>query len=390
VSGPLAGVRVVEFSWVIAGPLMTRYLALLGAEVIRVESERRAEFRARDGSFALLNDNKKSCRLDLSSPRAQALARRLVERADLVVENFGTGVIDRLGLGYEALRQVRPDLIMLSCSGVGRSGPDREKLAFGTLLQLSSGWSRLQGSPDDDEIVVGGAWTDPLSAATGAFALLAALHHRRQTGQGAFIDFSMVEATLCGLPESLLDYAMNRRRPTRRGNADRAAAPHGVYPCRGEDAWVAIAVRDEAEWGGLARVVGQPSWAGEARFADAAARKRNEAALDELIGGWTAERGVEEVVATLQAAGVPAGPVLPPARLLEDPHLRARGLFVETEAPLGGRRLTIGAPWRIRPDFEPTYTPAPRLGQDDEYVFKELLGLSDDEVAELYRSKVAF
>jgi benzylsuccinate CoA-transferase BbsF subunit len=390
VTAPLAGVRVVEFSWVIAGPLMTKYLALLGAEVIRVESERRTEFRGRGGAFALLNDNKKSCRLDLSNPRAQALARRLVERADVVVENFGTGVVDRLGLGYEALRQVRPDLIMLSCSGVGRTGPDRDKLAFGTLLQLGYGWSRLQGHPDDDEIVVGGAWTDPLCAATGAFALLAALEHRRQTGQGAFVDFSMVEATLCGVPEALMEYAMNRRQPTRRANADRRAAPHGVYPCRGEDDWVAIAARDEAEWGALARALGQPGLTVDRRFADAAARKRNERALDGLIAAWTAARAAEEVVATLQAAGVPAGPVLPPARLLEDPHLRARGLFVETEAPHGGRRLTIGAPWRIRPGFAPTYAPAPRLGQDDDYVFKHLLGLSDEEVAELYRSKIAF
>jgi crotonobetainyl-CoA:carnitine CoA-transferase CaiB-like acyl-CoA transferase len=390
VSAPLAGIRVVEFSWVIAGPMMTRYLAVLGAEVIRVESERRAEFRARGGSFALLNDNKKSCRLDLSNPRARTLALRLVEQADVVVENFGTGVMDRLGLGYEALRQVRPELIVLACSGVGRSGPDREKLAFGTLLQLASGWSLLQGHADEDEIVVGGAWTDPLSAATGAFALLAALHHRRQTGQGTFIDLSMVEATLCGLPESLMDLAMNRRRPARRGNSDRVAAPHGVYPCRGDDAWVAIAVRDQVEWGAFTRALGQPAWAAEARFADPAARKRNERALDELIGGWTAELSVEEVVAALQDAGVPAGPVLPPAELLEDPHLRARGLFVQTDAPLGGRRLTIGAPWRIRPDFRPAYAPAPRLGQDDDYVFKELLGLSDQEVAELIESKVAF
>jgi benzylsuccinate CoA-transferase BbsF subunit len=390
VSAPLAGVRVVEFSWVIAGPLMTKYLALLGAEVIRVESERRPEFRSRGGAFALLNDNKKSCRLDLSNERARDLARRLVAKADVVVENFGTGVVERLGLGYEALRRVRPDLIMLSCSGLGRSGPDRDKLAFGTLLQLSSGWSALQGQPGADEILVGGAWTDPLCAATGAFALLAALHQRRQTGRGTFIDFSMVEATLCGVPESLMEYAMNRRQPARRGNSDPAAAPHGVYPCRGDDEWVAIAVGSQVEWRRLALALGQPDWTTEERFADAVGRKRHEPALDALIAAWTAERSAEEIVEALQAAGVPAGPVLPAWRLPADPHLRARGLFVETEAPLGGRRLTIGAPWRIQPDFSPTYAPAPRLGQDDEYVFKELLGLSDGEIAELVESKVAF
>jgi benzylsuccinate CoA-transferase BbsF subunit len=200
----------------------------------------------------------------------------------------------------------------------------------------------------------------------------------------------MLEATLCGLPESLMELAMNGRRPTRRGNADRVAAPHGVYRCRGEDAWVAIAVGEPAEWEALARSLGRPDLADDPRFADAAARKRNEAALDGLIAAWTAERTVDDVVAALQAAGVPSGPVLSPARVLEDPHLRARGVFVETEAPLGGRRLTIGASWRISPDFDPTLTPAPRLGQDDDYVFKQLLGLSDAELAGLRESKVVF
>jgi crotonobetainyl-CoA:carnitine CoA-transferase CaiB-like acyl-CoA transferase len=387
---PLAGVRVVELTWVIAGPLTTKYLALLGAEVIRIESARRAEFRARGGQFALLNDNKKSCRLDLSQPRARELARALAARADVVVDNFGTGVVDRLGLGYEALRQLKPDLVVLSISGVGRTGPDADKLAYGTLLQLASGWSAMQGHPGTDEVVVGGAWTDPLSAATCAFAVLAALRHRARTGQGQLIDFSMVEATLCGVPEALLDYAMNRRLPPRRGNRDRLHAPHGVYPCRGEDRWAAIAVTSEQEWQALVAALGAPAWAADPRFAAAAGRKQHEDELDALIAAWTAERSTGEVVELLQGAGVPSGPVLPAAELLDDPHLRARGLFVETQAPLGGRRLTIGAPWRIEPGFEPVYAPAPRLGEHDGYVFRELLGLSEAEVAALVESKVIF
>ena len=387
---PLAGVRVVELTWVIAGPLTTKYLALLGAEVIRIESTRRAEFRARGGQFALLNDDKKSCRLDLSQPRARELARALAARADVVVENFGTGVVDRLGLGYEALRQLKPELVMLSISGVGRTGPDADKLAYGTLLQLASGWSAMQGHPGSDEVVVGGAWTDPLSAATCAFAVLAALRHRARTGQGQLIDFSMVEATLCGVPEAIMDYTMNRRLPPRRGNRDRLHAPHGVYPCRGEDRWAAIAVTSEPEWQAFAAAVGAPAWAADPRFATAAARKKHEDELDALIAAWTAERSAGEVVELLQGAGVPSGPVVPAAELLDDPHLRARGLFVETEAPLGGRRLTIGAPWRIEPGFEPVYAPAPRLGEHDGYVFREILGLSEAEVAALVESKVIF
>jgi crotonobetainyl-CoA:carnitine CoA-transferase CaiB-like acyl-CoA transferase len=306
-----------------------------------------------------------------------------------VVENFGTGVVERLGLDYETLREVKPDLVMLSCSGLGRTGPDRDKLAYGTLLQLMAGWSSIQGPADADEVRVGGAWTDPLTAATGAFAILAALHHRRRTGEGRFIDLSMVEATLCGIPEALMDYSLNRRLPARMGNRDPIRAPHGCYPCRGDDRWIAISVSDEAEWNGLRRALGDPPWVGEERFDDAVGRKRHEDELDELLGRWTAERTAEEATAALQAAGVPAGPSLNAAELVNDPHLLGRGVFVETEAPLGGRHLTIGAPWHISPGLVPTYTPAPRLGQDDYYVFKTLLGLGDAEIAELIESRIA-
>jgi benzylsuccinate CoA-transferase BbsF subunit len=389
-SGPLDGVRVVEFTWVIAGPLMTKYLALLGADVIRVESARRAEFRARGGNFALLNDSKRSCRLDLSQPRAQALARDLVATADVVVENFGAGVLDRLGLGYDALRARRPDLIMLSCSGVGRVGPDRDKLAYGTLLQLTSGWSMLQGPPGSDEIVIGGAWTDPLAAATGAFAILAALYDRRRTGAGRCIDLSMVETTLGGVPESLMDVAMNGRVPPRLGNRDPRIAPHGCYPCLGDDAWVALAARDEREWAALCRALGHPDWSTDPRFADSSARKANEDALDDVIAAATRQMTRDQAVAIMRAAGVPVGPFLSPAELLADPGLQARGAFVETAAPDGARRQTIGAPWRITPGLTPTYRPAPRLGQHDEDVFKGILGLDDAEIAELVTAEVIF
>jgi benzylsuccinate CoA-transferase BbsF subunit len=392
VSAPLAGVRVVELTWVIAGPLMTKYLALLGAEVIRIESAKRAEFRARGGAYALLNDNKRSCRLDLAQPRAREIARELVARSDVLVENFGTGVVERLGLGYEELRTLKPDLIVLSCSGVGRTGPDREKLAYGTLLQLASGWSRLQGHPGTGGIVVGGAWTDPLAAAMGAFAILAALWRRRTSGIGGYIDLSMVEATLCGLPEALMEVAMNRRLPERIGNRDRIWAPHGVYPCRGEDRWVAISVTSQAEWLGLRAAIGETAGAllGEARFADAAQRKRHEDELDGVVAAWTAGRTADEATEVLQAAGVPSGPVLSAADLIDDPHLRARGAFVATEAPEGGTALTLGAPWRIEPGLVPSYRPAPRLGQDDDYVLKTLLGLSDAEVSELVEAGIVY
>jgi benzylsuccinate CoA-transferase BbsF subunit len=387
---PLSGVRVVEFTWVIAGPLTSKYLAMLGAEVIRIESEKRPEFRDRGSGFALLNNNKKSCALDLSQPRAREIAREIVKRSDVVIENFGSGVMDRLRLSYEDLRQVKPDLIMLSCSGLGRTGPERDALAYGTLLQLYSGWSLLQGHPDSDEVLVGGAWTDPLAAITAAFSVLAALHQRARTGEGQYIDFSMVEATLCGIPEVLLDYSMNGRLPVRRGNGDVILAPHGCYPCRGEDQWIALSVSSEEEWAGLRRAIGDPAWAADERFADTFRRKAHEAELDARISAWTRPLAPDEAVRRLQAAGVPAGPTQNAAGLVEDPHLQQRGVFVPIESPTGQGHRTIGAPWRIEPGLQPTYSPAPRLGQDNGYVFKTLLGLSDAEVADLVENKVCF
>lgn len=385
---PLSGIRVAECTWVIAGPLMTKYLAFMGAEVIRIESEKRGEFRERGGGFSLLNNNKKSCHLDLSQPRARELARAIIARSDVVVENFGTGVMDRLGLGYEALREIKSDLVMLSCSGLGRTGPDRDKIAYGTLLQLYSGWSLLQGHPNTDGILVGGAWTDPLTAVTGAFALLAALHHRAQTGEGQHIDLSMVEATLCGIPEALMDYSMNQRLPTRQGNRDTIQAPHGCYPCAGEDQWVAISVQNEAEWTGLRQVLGNPAELGGDAFADAFRRKKNEDALDRSIADQTRSRNRAELVQALQQAGVAAGPSQRAGELLEDAHLAERGAFVPMVSPKGVEHRTLAAPWRITPAGTAECQPAPRLGQDDNYVFKTLLGLSDDEVQELIEAKI--
>lgn len=380
---PLAGVRVVELTWVIAGPLTGKYLASLGAEVIRVESDTRAEFRARGGNFALLNDAKRSVALDMTKPRARGLARQLVLQSDVLVENFGFGAVDRLGLGYEALAAEHPGLVVLSCSGLGRTGPDRDKLAYGTLLQLTSGWSLLQGNPAKEDVVIGGAWTDPLTAAYGAFAVLAALRARDRTGRGCLIDLSMVEATLSGLPESLAAVAREGRPPPRLGNRDALLAPHGVYPCRGEDAWVTVAATTAAEWRALAGLVGLD----DRRFSDAVGRKQHEEALDARIAAWTRPRTPLEAAECLQGAGVPAAPSLSAADLLVDPHLAARGMFPEVAAPTGEARRTFRAPWLIE-GFEAERRPAPRLGQDNAYVLGDLLRLSAAEIAELVSSGV--
>jgi len=388
---PLHGIRIVEFTWVIAGPMMTRTLAMLGAEVVRVESAKRAEFRARDSGFGLLNNNKKSCSLDLSTDLGREVARDLVSRCDIVVENFSYGVMDKLGLGYEAIRKVNPNVIMLSCSGMGRTGPGRTMLAYGTLLQLNSGWSSLQGGPDSSETVIGGAWTDPLTAATGSMILMAALYNRRLTGEGQYVDLSMVEATMCGVPNALLDYALNRRidRPT--GNRDVSKVPHGCYPCRGNDRWVVISVGNEAEWQALVHAMGDPVWANESRFMDKASRKLNETEIDEHIARWTTKHSAEEIVERLRAHGVAATVSLTVAEVVNDKTLQERGYFHRYSSEYGSDgSFALGLPWVSEPCLDLAVTPAPALGQDNSYVLECVLGYSRERVAELDRGGALF
>ena len=387
---PLEGLRIADFTWVIAGPSLTKNLALLGAEVIRLESATRAEYRSRGGNFALLNDNKKSCALDMSQTEAREIAKNIIAQCDVVVENFGKGVMNRFGLDYVALCAIKPDIIMLSCSGLGRTGPDSDKLAFGTLLQLFSGWSMLQGNPDSPNITVGGAWTDPLTAIHGTFAVLAAVFHKRRTGEGQYIDLSMVEATICGLPEATMDYSMNRNQPARRGNADPVLAPHGCFPCQGHDAWVAISVSNECEWAALCGAIGAPELACDERFSDMYRRKQHEVALNQIVAEWTKTTTPYQAMERLQAVGVPAGPSLSILGLTEDPHLRDRGLFVTTTGPDGNEHLTIGPTWQLTPAPDVDFTPAPQLGQDSHDVLRELAGLEPAEVDRLIEAKVVY
>lgn len=383
---PLSGVRVVEFTWVIAGPMITRSLAMLGAEVIRVESAKRAEFRFRDTGFGLLNNSKKSVSVDLSNEKGKAVARELIDHADIVVENFGHGVMAKNGLGYQSIIETNPDVIMLSCSGMGRTGPGRTMLAYGTLLQLNSGWSSLQGYAGEDDTVIGGAWTDPLTAATGTMIILAALLNRRQTGEGQYIDLSMVEATMCGVPQALMEYELNGRVATPTANQDVIKSPHACYPCAGEDRWVAISVGTDAEWSALVHAMGNPAWANEQRFGDSASRKQNEAELDDRISAWTQDQSAFDVADMLRAAGVPATVSLNIRDLIQDQDLQTRGYFHKYEAESSNEadwQIALGVPWVSEPAIEYPVTPAPALGQNNGYVLTEILGYSLQQIAEL-------
>ena len=247
---PLDGIRVVDLSWIIAGPTATRILAAMGAEVIKVGSARRPDPSTRGPAFQVYNQSKLYCALNISTPKGLELAKQLLAVSDVVIENFAVGVIERLGLSYEVISAKRPDIIMVSSSGTGHSGPHKDYVAYGSLLQHYTGWNSISGYPHS-EPVRGGLWADPWVGMELAMVTVAALNGRAVTGRGQYIDFSMAEALTASIPEAILDYQMNHRVREPMGNRDDWYAPHGLYHCAGEDRWVAIAVTNDEEWNSL-------------------------------------------------------------------------------------------------------------------------------------------
>ena len=253
---PLDGVRIVDFSWVMAGPICTKYLAAMGAEVIKIESKARPDLSHRDVSWEELNPSKRSITLNLKEERARDLVRQLIVQSDVVIENFSTGVMERLGLGYPALKELNPRIIMATASGFGRSGPQRDLVAYGSLLQSFTGWSALSAYPGHVPSSSGGIWTDPLTACMEAFLLLSALWRQKRTGEGCFYDVSMTETMIAALPEPILEWMVNRTVLEARGNRDPLLAPQGCYPAAGDDQWLALSVTDDAAWPKLCAVIG--------------------------------------------------------------------------------------------------------------------------------------
>jgi crotonobetainyl-CoA:carnitine CoA-transferase CaiB-like acyl-CoA transferase len=399
---PLAGLRVADFTWVWAGPFCTLQLAHLGAEVIRVETATRicvtrmlppfAEFKPgpnRSGYFNQFNQGKKSLTLDMKRPEALEAAKRLCANSDIVVENFAAGVMDRMGLGYEVLRQLRPAVIMIALSGYGASGPDHDKVSYGPAQVPLSGMSSLTGYRDFPPMHVGISYGDPTGGLHGAVAVLTALLHRAKTGEGQYIDLSQWETSMAVLPEGLLAQTMNGAAPARDGNRDPHMAPHGVFrTAGGDDRWVAIAIEDDAAFARFATLVGQPELAGDARFATVVARKQHEDALEELVTAWTLQHEPGEVTARLQAAGIPAFTVMTNRDLAEDPHIGGRDFFVDLEHPEVGTRRHAGIPWSMSRSLSRVQRPAPCLGADTDQVLRDVCGYDDATIARLREAKV--
>lgn len=401
---PLQGVRVADFSWVWAGPYCTMLLAALGAEVIKVEGHKRTDLMRhivvwplpdtapqevppnQGMAFNSVNMNKKSVTLDLTKPEGVQLAKRLAVMSDIVVDNLRPGSMARLGLGYEELRQMRPDIIVVSSSSRGQEGPQKDYAGYATIHHAIGGGAYITGYADDAPCHSLGD-VDIMNATVTAYATLAALYHRMQTGEGQFIDYSQCEGVSSLTGDLLLGYEMNSQIPERMGNAHSKYAPHNVYQCWGIDRWLALEIHSDEEFATLTGVIGKPELVEDPRFASMASRKKNESELDQTIEEWTRERDRDWMVNEFCQAGLAAAPSRDARDLYADPHLKACHAFVTIEHPEAGELELVGVPWKIS-DCEMVMEYAPLLGEHNDYVLRELLGLSQTEVADLRRNEV--
>jgi crotonobetainyl-CoA:carnitine CoA-transferase CaiB-like acyl-CoA transferase len=375
---PLAGIRVLDFSWVIAGPTATRYLAAMGAEVIKIEAPGRGDPGRASELHTVLGQAKKGIVLDLKNPDAVATARSLAERADVVFENFATGVMDRLGLGAAELQALNPNLLYVSASGMGRTGPEAQAVAYGTLLQCYAGFAGLNRHPGIAPRV-GFAWLDPMCGLMLAFIVAAGIWRRQRDGAVARVDFSMIEAMLWTMAEPLLATQLGAR-PQPRGNRSALFAPHGAYRCAGEDEWISLAVTGDAEWRRLCEVV--VALEPLSRW-DLRQRQGRLAGIDGVLAGWASRRSAAEAEEELGRARVPASALKSSVDLVHDAHLRARGFWEAHEANSRGGVLP-GLPWRA--SFGRASGPAPGLGADTDAVLHDILDLSPEQIAGLRRS----
>lgn len=399
--GPLAGIRVVDLGWVLAGPYATMLLSYLGAEVIKVESRRRVDeqrvvHRAgmseevdASSNFFEVNLNKQSVTINLSKPEGADLVKQLVATSDVVIENMRPGVVDRLGLGYRDLVKVKPDIIMASISGWGQAGPLREYTAYAPCFASFGGLAHLTGYADG-EPNNGTSAMDARSGTAAAFAVMMALMMREFSGEGQYIDMASGEALSCLIGDQLMDFSMNGRSPSRTGNADPVWAPHNCYRAAGEDRWVSIAVATEDEWSGMVRAMGTPEWALAPEFATAEGRVANRERLDELVGRWTAGLEQDRLTDLLQRHGVAAVPSYDAEQLFGSPHLRERNSIAEVDHPVLGRRMAIAPPFVLSETPAEIYRSAPLLGEHNDYVLQDVLGLSAETISELMDRQVVY
>ena len=401
---PLKNVRVANFGWVWAGPVVGQTLGFLGAEVYKIESRSRIDINRTLPPFGEgVNDPDRSLQnhagwagngsvtLNLKEPDGLELAKQIVAVSDVVIENFGPGAMEALKLGYDELRAVKEDIVMLSMPTAGLSGPLKNVRTYGMSLTSLTGIDSFTGYRDGPPVPVENAFSDPYNGIMGAFAILVALTHRDRTGKGQHIDYSQQESIMQLAGPAFMDYAMNGRAATTMGNRHptSAIAPHGVFRCQGDDRWISIVVANDQEWQGLCAAMGDPQWAQSDDFADSAGRVKHIDALHEQLAAWVAGHDDRKLADLLQSHGVAGVPVSSIADLLADPHFKARGTYVEVTHPLGFKETIYGSYVKSN-KFEAAIRPGPMIGQDNDYVFKELLGLSEERYRDLIAREVIY
>lgn len=397
-NAPLAGVRLADFTIHAAGPFFTHVLSQLGAECIKIESKARPDAfrkphavygRMAAATFDQVSANKLSVRLNLKKPEAVALARRIVAISDAATESFRPGVMKRLGLGFDELREVKSDLVMLSLSSSGQEGPDSHFAGYAPLFGAWGGLGWMTGYQDGPPVEMRHVM-DHTAGYHAAVALVAALHQRRHTGEPQYIDLAAREVSSAMIGDALVQASLGGR-PRRPGNRDLAMAPHGVYATDQPDRWLTVAVRDDEQWRALVAVLDRPELADDPRFAQAASRRQHQERLDELMNQWLSRHDADDMASRLQRAGVCAHVSWSMQDIAEDPHLHARGTLTEVHDPSVDKRYAVGAPAKFsRTGNVGLRRGTPELGQDEDYVFGELLGLSSGQRTDLENREVIY
>ncbi len=408
----LGGLRILDLSQVAAGPYATMFLGFMGAEVIKIESLSRMDInrgKARPSPDDLRvypngnpgehpwnttahhvhrNINKRSLTLDLSAKRGKELFLELAKVCDVLVENYRGSVMDRLGLGYDVVSRLNPGLIYMKISSQGANGPEANYGSLGSTLEQTAGLASITGYDDGLPLMTNLVYPDPVVGILSFGALMTALRRRLKTGSGCLVDLSQREVTTMLLGEAILDFSVTGRIAGTMGNRHRDMAPQGVYPCSGEDMWVAISVSSDEEWKSLCRVMGQPHLASDSRFADPKSRRNNHDDIDLIISTWTKTQDHYQVMYLLQAQGVPAAPVLKGGEVVDDPHLESRGFWDVVDHPEAGTYKQVTTPWLLSNNPRATSTPAPGLGEHNYQVLSGLLGLSKSEINALAQKGV--
>ena len=407
-NGALAGYRVLDFGWVLAGAIPGMVLADMGAEVIKVETRQRLDYMRlgrpivgdqpdpeQNPMFHNVNRGKLSVTLNIGEPEAVDLAKRLVEKCDVVIENFSPGVMDRLGLGYETLRGIKPDIIMASISSTGQEGPLRDLRAYAPSIGALSGLDSTMGYEGGGPLGLKHAFGDICGALHAVFAIVSSLYQRNQTGQGQYIDVSMLRATVVTQGAGLMEHALTGRALQPRGNYDPTMVPYGNYPCApgsdgNDDKWISIAVATESEWQGLVSAMANPAWAKDQRFSSQYRRQRHRRELDALLSQWTAGHDPDALTDLLQRHGVAAAPVFSAEERLFHPHFMQRGLYSDIDHPALGAEPIFNLMWRLSKTPSAVRRHAPLMGEHNRQVLCDTLGLSEAQLAELEQRQVVY